>query len=176
MNLNTNNLNTNSQENQDTQEEIVIPCNEGYKSQMIQLTQPDTHIAIYTIKVTYEEEVEKPRKIITATPHIQYPIYVYENYNLDEIIQGDFDWGILDYNQRVYYIMEEDDHDDVVALLGILYCYPECEPGFASTGEKGFYFDCAEWNARARVEATKAFNKDFVYPISENRDKEAEYE
>lgn len=142
---------------------IMVPNNQGYNSKNIQLTKPDTHIAIYTINVTY---VPNSSNIIeTATPHIQFPIYVDKDYNLDKIIQDNFDDGYLDYEKRVYYIMEEDNEtDEVISLLGMIYCNSkDTEDGIFVK----YYFDCAEWDYRVR--ATRAFGKDFVYPISENR-------
>ncbi len=143
---------------------IMIPNNQGYNSQNIQLTKPDTHIAIYTIDITYAPNSTKV--IQEAVPHIQFPIYVDKDYNLDNIIQENFDDGYLDYEQRVYYLMEETNEDDtVINLLGMLYCNEVRDLERPAFGK--FYFDCAEWDYRVR--ATRAFGKDFVYPISENR-------
>lgn len=150
----------------------IVPCNQGYRSKNIQLTRPDTHLAIYYIDVKYDTTEDGHKTVASARPIMQYPIYVYEDYNLDEFIKGDFEWQVLDYKKRVYYVMEENEDDEVISLLGMIYCVPESEPSFDSTGEAYFYFDDAEWDYR--VEATVAFGKDFVYPISENRkDKEA---
>ncbi len=153
---------------------IMIPNNQGYNSQNIQLTKPDTHIAIYTIDVIYA-----PNSITIiqeAIPHVQFPIYIDKDYNLDNIIQENFEGGYLDYEKRVYYLMEEDNETDkVVSLLGMLYCTPKAHrvESIIHGDTNGYepkpmyYFDCAEWDYRVR--ATRAFDKNFVYPISENR-------
>lgn len=158
---------------------IMIPNNQGYNSRNIQLTKPDTHIAIYTIDVTYAPN--STNVIQEAIPHIQFPIYVDKDYNLDNIIQENFDGGYLNYEQMVYYLMEEtNENDKIISLLGMLYC-TDCAKrleiflnGGVRDYERGtyedrpiYYFDCAEWDYRVR--ATRAFGKDFVYPISENR-------
>lgn len=131
------------------------------------------HIAIYSIDLEYEprQNDHEMRKIAKATPKIMYPVYGKddEEINLRSIVESDIISGVLDVSKRKYWVMEEDEDDNVLELICMIYT---SAPDPIKVPK--FIFDCCEWDAR--VEATNAFDKDFVYPISENRDEEVDYD